>query len=181
MFFRSQKYSGCHAPQDASINTRKGWSVWRWTNESDTDILWASTRKELDIFPLNWPRAKKGVSFTIFCLTPASALLPDYLRRFPWRMIREKDRPEKCWTLQEKTGAYSIIHVHRLVSSCWERTLLWQILFSHSELMLKLPSDKRASWSFMTSLDRRFKSCFLYILTLLLPGCILVDTQFNFA
>ena len=63
---------------------------------------------------INWSKGEKRGSFTIFCLTPASALLPDYLRRFPWQMIREKDRPEKCWTLQKKTGAYSIMHMHYL-------------------------------------------------------------------
>ena len=84
MFFRSQKYSGCHAPQDASINTRKGWSVWRWTNESDTDILRASTRKELDIFPLKWPRAKKELVLQFFawplrphCYLIISGVFPD--------------------------------------------------------------------------------------------------------
>ena len=185
MFFRSQKYSGCHTPQDASINTRKGWSVWRWTDESgDTDILWASTRKDFYVLPfcdahlIDQGQKKELVLHflldpcvrTATWLSPAFSLTDDPGKGPSWEMLNPS---------REKGGLF--YHACALFSNRWERTLLWQILFSNSELMLKLPSDKRASWSFIGSLNRQFKSCFLCILTLPLPGCILIDTQSTFA
>ena len=184
MFFRSQKYSGCHAPQDASINTRKGWSVWRWTNERDTDIFWASTGKDFYFSPFcdahlidQGQKRELVLQFFAWPLRPhcyliISGVFPDgwsgkrtVLRNVePFR--RKRGHILSCICIIQQL-LRKIIAVTNLIFSFWvnAQASLWQ----------------KGKLVFYGLLEQAFKSCFLCILTLLLPGCILVDTQSNFA